>query len=48
MVEKIPKTSPEAQKAAGIDKIPVPNEAFNKCVNVSQSLKKIYIIDYKN
>lgn len=37
-VEKIPNTRPEAQKAAGMDKIPVPKEAFNKCVNVSQSL----------
>lgn len=30
MVEKMPKTSPEAQKAAGIDNIPVPSEAFSK------------------
>lgn len=30
IVAKIPKTSPEALKAAGIDKIPVPNEAFRR------------------
>lgn len=40
IVEKIPKTRPEALKAAGMDKIPVPREAFSKWVKVSQSLQK--------
>lgn len=39
IVEKIPNTKPEALNAAGIDKIPVPNEALSKCVRVSMSLK---------
>jgi hypothetical protein len=30
MVANIPNTNPEALKAAGIDKIPVPSEAFRR------------------
>lgn len=37
---KIPNTRPDDLKANGIDKIPVPNDAFSKCVNVSLLLRK--------
>lgn len=39
IVAKIPNNRPEFLKAIGIAKIPVPRDAFNKWVNVSQSLK---------
>jgi len=38
IVKNIPKMIPEFLKASGIARIPVPSEAFNKCVRVSQSL----------
>lgn len=38
IVAKIPSTNPADLKATGIDNIPVPNDAFNKCVRVLQSL----------
>lgn len=38
IVRKIPNTRPDDLKANGIDKIPVPSDAFSKCVNVSLSL----------
>ena len=40
MVANIPNTNPDALNAAGMDKIPVPNEAFRRWVKVSQFLKK--------
>lgn len=42
IVAKIPSTKPADLKATGIDNIPVPNDAFNKCVKVSQSLQIKY------
>lgn len=44
-VAKIPKTKPQDLKAKGIDKIPVPKDAFSRCVNVPQSLKINTIIN---
>jgi len=38
IVAKIPSSNPQFLKAIGIANIPVPRDAFNKCVNVSQSL----------
>lgn len=38
MVAKIPKSSPDAANAAGIDSIPVPKEALSKCIRVSPFL----------
>lgn len=38
IVAIIPTRRPAFLKATGIANIPVPREAFNKCVNVSQSL----------
>lgn len=48
IVAKTPTSSPAFLKAIGIAKMPVPREAFNKCVNVSQSLKilQFHIIAY--
>lgn len=40
IVAKMPITIPELIKAIGIERIPVPREAFKRCVRVSQSLKK--------
>lgn len=40
IVAKIPKIRPLPLKATGIDNIPVPKDAFSKCVSVSQSLQK--------
>ena len=41
IVANIPIIIPEYMKAIGIDRIPVPKEAFSKCVKVSLSLKKV-------
>lgn len=38
IVAIIPMIIPEYMNAMGIDKIPVPKEAFSKCVKVSPSL----------
>lgn len=35
MVANTPKSNPEAANAAGIERIPVPRDAFNKCIRVS-------------
>lgn len=43
IVAKIPRTKPHDLNANGIDNMPVPRDAFSKCVSVSQSLKKQYI-----
>lgn len=43
IVAKIPKSNPALLKAIGIAKMPLPREAFNKCVNVSQSLEVSFI-----
>lgn len=40
MVATKPVVSPAHLNAYGIDRIPDPNAAFNKCVNVSASLQK--------
>lgn len=49
IVAKIPIIIPEYIKAMGMDKMPVPKEAFSKCVNVSLSLeKKIRKTQYSN
>lgn len=40
IVANMPIIMPEYMKAIGIDKIPVPKEAFSKCVKVSLSLKQ--------
>lgn len=39
IVAKIPSTKPADLKATGIDNIPVPNDAFSRCVKVLQSLQ---------
>lgn len=39
MVAKIPTTKPALMNATGIARMPVPRDAFNKCVKVSQSLE---------
>lgn len=46
IVAKIPKAKPQNLKAMGIDRIPVPKDAFSRCVNVPQSLKQ-YKTNYK-
>ena len=48
IVTIIPKTNPEYMKAAGIARIPVPSDAFSKCVSVSASLFQEMLIIYKN
>lgn len=40
IVANTPTKRPAFLKATGIANIPVPREAFNKCVNVSQSLNR--------
>ena len=43
IVDIIPSARPELLNAQPIDKIPVPSDAFNKCVNVSPSLQNYFI-----
>lgn len=38
MVRTTPRAIPECLKATGIERMPVPSEAFSKCVKVSLSL----------
>lgn len=41
IVQKMPVAKPAFLNAMGIARIPVPSDAFSKCVRVSPSLKNI-------